>query len=57
MCGRLYKPESKLRSTTTWSAGSALHLSDSAFEYHEILHKSCNRYSKDALRQGRKWLS
>lgn len=54
MCDRLHKPESKLRSTTTWSAESALHLSDSAFEYHEILQKSCNRYSKDALRQGHK---
>ena len=54
MCDRLHKPASKLRSTTTWSAESALHLSDSAFEYHEILQKSCNRYSKDALRQGHK---
>ena len=36
------------------SAKIALHTPVSAFERHDIPHKRCNRYSKDALRQGDK---
>lgn len=48
----VYKSVHKLRNNTMQSAKNALHPSESAFEFYETSHTSCNRYSKDALRQG-----